>query len=506
MRDTGKECRVVYLLGVLLGFVLMRFGFGPAGVSMHLRPEYDLNIYYLIGQGWMQGILPYAQLTDLKGPLVFLLHGLGARLTPGSFSGACVLESLLLGVGVLYAYRTARLFFSVGISLGVMGAYSLSMLYFSLHPAEIIWVLQQVALFYLLRRAVRGELPDARQQFLLGVSVGVVLLVKFNQAAFWVPFCLWGVVVAGRKWWRSGLLQLAGVGAVLVPVLGYFYAQGALAQLWQEYVMLAVRYGSTGWAESALANRGWLLAAEMLPLHLHQALSEIPAAVLGWGMLLPCVLLPVLLRGAGCWEAVPVLVAAWLLLVAANYSSAHCYIHYSFVFSVYWLVGLLVLAHCLRRVMIWAGSCVLVGVLVFAVGLPIAVKYLKPHNGNAEMRAATLALTDRLARGGHGEVVVLDAAGGLHFYRLTHRLPVNLHFIPSLVPGGFEQHRAELADYIRERKPRYLVGSAACAEADAAWLQRVAPACYEVHTHAQLGLPVFPAAARRPEYMLYTRR
>ena len=87
-RPSNKECWLVYLFGTLVSFVIMRCGFSPSSMSMHLRPEYDLNIYYLIGQGWMQGRLPYVEFADLKGPLVFLLHGLGSLLTPGSFLGA----------------------------------------------------------------------------------------------------------------------------------------------------------------------------------------------------------------------------------------------------------------------------------------------------------------------------------------------------------------------------------------------------------------------------------
>ena len=46
----------------------------------------------------MQGGLPYVDLADLKGPLVFLFHGIAALLTPGSFLGACLLHAPLVGL------------------------------------------------------------------------------------------------------------------------------------------------------------------------------------------------------------------------------------------------------------------------------------------------------------------------------------------------------------------------------------------------------------------------
>lgn len=473
---------------------------------MHLRPEYDLNIYHLIGQGWMQGLLPYVHLSDLKGPLVFLLHGLGASLTPGSFLGACLLESFLVGVGILYAYRSARLFMSPLIALGAIGIYSVALWYFSLHPAETVWVLQQVAVYYLLSWGVRGEVPRGGQQLVLGGSAAAVLLLKFNLSVFWGPVCLWAMFAAGRGWWRALLWQVAGALMVLGPFLLYFYAHGALACFWQEYVSVAVQYGETAWATSALATRGWQLAAELVPLHLHQAVPEWLAAMLGWLSLVPSILLPFCLPRHSRWWCGAVLGAAFVLLVLANYMSEHCYIHYSFVFFIYWLAGIIAVAHYARKWILLPAACVLLGGLGFTAGLPLAVMYLKPNNGNAEMRAASAGLAEHISRHAGAELVVLDTQGALHFHRLTGTLPMKPHFIPSMIPGGSEQHRAELAECIRDKKPRYLVGSAACAAQDAAWLQLVAPDCYEARTHAQLGLPFFPEAATRPEYMLYIRR
>ncbi len=492
----------MYLLGALVGFVVMRFGFGPASASMHLRPEYDLNIYYLIGQGWFQGDIPYRDLTDLKGPVVFLLHGIGACMTPGSFLGACLVESLLLGVGVLYAYRSVRLFFSVSVSLAVLGIYSVSLLYFSLHPAEMVWVLQHVAVFYLLRWSRGNELPGLRQQLILGLSAGVVLLIKFNLVAFWLPFCLWGVLVAGRNWWRALSVQLAGVSIPLLLAGLYFYQQSALDDLWREYVVLALQYGGCAWSESAMTVRGWLLASEMVPLHLHQSIPKTLAACLGWLSLLPCVFLPQILKPRTRAVVMGVLAVAFVLQLFASYGGSRCFIHYAFVFYPYWLLGLLVLANKLGRVTIWAGSCALPGVLSFAVGLPLAVKCLKPDNGNAEMNQASDALATMVSGAHDADLLVLDVEHALHLYRLSGKRPGSQHFIPAMVPGGMEQHLAELETEIRKRNPRYVLSTAARTSRDAELLKRI-PCDYRACRHAELGLPAFPSQAKRPEFVLY---
>ncbi|MDH6355503.1 hypothetical protein M2132_001848 [Dysgonomonas sp. PH5-45] len=37
----------------------------------------DINVYFTIGKGWMNGLLPYRDLFDHKGPLIFLIYGIG---------------------------------------------------------------------------------------------------------------------------------------------------------------------------------------------------------------------------------------------------------------------------------------------------------------------------------------------------------------------------------------------------------------------------------------------
>jgi hypothetical protein len=499
-RPTGKECWLVYLLGVLFAFVVMRFGFGPASQSMHLRPEYDLNIYYLIGQGWFAGRIPYLELTDLKGPLVFLLHGAGASLTPGSFLGSCLLESLLLGVGVLFAYRSVRLFFSAAVSAGVLGVYSVSMLYFSLHPAEMVWVLQHIALYYLLRYGRAGAAPGLAVQSVLGCSAGLVLLVKFNLAAFWLPFCLWGVIAAGRRWWCALLVQLLGVILPLGMVGIAFYQVGALDDLWREYIGVALRYGGCAWAESVLVTRGWQLASELLPLHLHQYMPELQAALLGWICLLPCLFLPYLPGLRERRVILLVLLVSFVLLLVVNYGGSHCYIHYAFSFGIYLLLGIMVVARLAGPVIPWLGGCAALAGMVFAVGLPEAVKHLNPDNGNAEMNQASNKLGAMLASG--EDLLVLDVKVALHLYRLSGKLPHCTHFIPSMVRGGMAQHREELAFCIRELRPRFVLSTTACADQDAALLT----AEYRRCDHAALGLPAFPKTGKYPEVVLYIRK
>ena len=46
-----------WLFFTIMAFLVMRFGVAPTSVNMDLRFDYDTNIYYLIGNGWMNGVM-----------------------------------------------------------------------------------------------------------------------------------------------------------------------------------------------------------------------------------------------------------------------------------------------------------------------------------------------------------------------------------------------------------------------------------------------------------------
>ena len=52
----------------------------------------DSNLYFTIGRGMLEGLMPYRDLFDHKGPLIFLLYALGALVSDTSFFGVFLLD------------------------------------------------------------------------------------------------------------------------------------------------------------------------------------------------------------------------------------------------------------------------------------------------------------------------------------------------------------------------------------------------------------------------------
>lgn len=504
-RTTGRECCLVYLLGSLFAFLVMRYGFCASSASMHLRADYDLNIYYLIGNGWMRGLLPYVDLTDLKGPLVFLMHGLGSLMTPGSFLGICILNALVVGVGMLFAYKTARLFLPVASAAAVICCYVYFLLYFAGHPAEMVWSMQHVLLYFFLRKAVVSDFCLGRgHYFYMGASAAAVLLIKFNLVAFWIPFCLYAVC-AGR--WRAMCWQFLGAVVVFLPFIGYFWWLGALAEMWHEYVVTACSYGRVDWSECALCSKNFELFRGMMPYHLYKV---VPAWILAIPGCIPCLLWPLLWfqkAASPGRTALLLLLAAFVLQAYASYSGWYDFLHYAFVFHPFCLLSLVCVARWLRgapRLTLGFGLCVMMGVLLTSVGLPLYVQQYRSFNGNPQIREASAQVVRWMQERPLHDVCVLDAQKLLHLYRLSGRLPGIKHFVPPLVAQGERMREDEMVAYISRHQPAFLIGSVWHSGKEAALIAR-AGGKYRRVSHAEWGLPAYPEQTREYEMILYIR-
>ena len=68
----------------------------------------DVNIFVTVARGIQRGLMPYRDLIDQKGPLLFCLHALFLPLAPGYFNGIFLWECISFTVILYFFHRIAR--------------------------------------------------------------------------------------------------------------------------------------------------------------------------------------------------------------------------------------------------------------------------------------------------------------------------------------------------------------------------------------------------------------
>lgn len=245
----------------------------------------DANCFFTVGKSMMNGVVPYRDLYEQKGPLLYFLYGLAYLLSPRSFHGVYLLELLAVWTSMLGIRRIVGLF-SDRPFLGV--EVLLTALMLSAHSygsggnsVEEYCIPMFIWSMYALLRV--NALADVRPVCFVrnGVFAGAVLLMKYNLTAFymvWLPFALYGVWKnrGARRAWRMLAAFAAGAMLCVVPFVLYFLWNHALSDFIRVYFLDNMN-GYTVTEESVLAT-GLAVVGNILRAGLKNMIYTVPAA------------------------------------------------------------------------------------------------------------------------------------------------------------------------------------------------------------------------------------
>jgi len=279
-------------------------------------PGVDQATFTLVGDGWLDGFLPYADRWDVKPPGIFLLYGLARALMGHTWWAIRVLD-------VVWTMATCVLLFRLGRRLGPRTG-QLAAFGYGLHvmvqpPWELgqtdgmtgLLVVAAASLFASALHAPSGRKQRARatlQTLVAGLLLGGAILLKLPAALFLlVPVGMLALQIGPRgRLDRTHLRLLAALAlGVFLPLSGtvlYFAFVGGLQMFLETLFVWAPRlaWGGARAPWSALFSNGVVLG--------HRNLWSVP--LLAGGALVAVVLesirgnlrklaIPLLLLGAG---------------------------------------------------------------------------------------------------------------------------------------------------------------------------------------------------------------
>lgn len=196
-------------------------------------PQRDSGLFLYAGQQLLAGHVPYRDIWDHKGPLIYALNALGLGLGSG-VRGVQALELLALVAAALLAFDLMQRVAGRTLALTLSAVWLATLVPLSeggnLTEGYSL-PLQFLALWLWFREQAR---PRVWHLLLIGVTFGALFLLRPNNAAIPLAISLWlvGETLAGRGRTplRKLLALLLGLGLVVLPTLGYLAAQGALTE------------------------------------------------------------------------------------------------------------------------------------------------------------------------------------------------------------------------------------------------------------------------------------
>ena len=204
----------------------------------------DANCFFTVGKSMLYGIVPYRDLYEQKGPLLYALYALCYPVSHRSFLGGWLLEiaaawaflSLAWKCHLLLTGRRSPIFLFLTAAL----VYTTPAFLKGGSAEELSLPLVMLSFYFGLRCICLKRDLSVKEAFLIGLSSGAVLWIKYSMLGFYIGF----ILVPAYRMFREGhavrLLKLLGmivlgVVAVSLPILAYFAYHHALSSLWEAY-------------------------------------------------------------------------------------------------------------------------------------------------------------------------------------------------------------------------------------------------------------------------------
>lgn len=336
-----------------------------------INPWNDVHCFMTVAREMLAGKVPYRDLIEQKGPLLYGLHALALTVSPGNYHGMYWIETLLMAGALFFFHKTARLYapkINVGWTAVAAMVICVSRAFRYGDSAEQLCLFPVAWSMYAALKSMRANERISMKGYLLhGALAGCILWVKFNLLGFhlvWMGFLAIDALIADRNLKRPVcmcLWFLGGMALASVPWLIYFGANGALDDLLSVYFGMNIgQYGPRRYNFLLYTGAGLMRC-------LQDPVLAMPLMAAALGVLFAP------RRWMG-WKEKGFLVCAFGVMAVAIYGMGMRYVYYFMAFAVFLPLAALAV-RALSGLVCWGKICrregmrAAVYVLLLAVGI-----------------------------------------------------------------------------------------------------------------------------------------
>ncbi len=281
-----KEIIIYSILLMIYGvFILLRSPLSP-GSKMLMGT--DCSVFIYIGQSMEKGLIPYRDMFDHKGIVLYFINFIGNHLFNGTI-GVWLIEVLFIWIDFIIVWKLVKLFtksnmisfFTVLISFLPLMQY---FYYGNGNKTEefalpFIFIIVYECIKYLQQRP---EKLQKKMWLINGIASAIILWLQPNLAIVDVIFVgAIGIYMLYRKEFKVLIQSIVwfciGVSIVTLPIVIYLVANNALKHCFNSYIIFNFKYTEAGGTSSILEIliKNWS----------RTILSSISLIVCVWGLL-----------------------------------------------------------------------------------------------------------------------------------------------------------------------------------------------------------------------------
>lgn len=219
--------------------------FSKSSFLYPLNDWVDSNCFFTMGKSILYGKVPYRDLYEQKGPLLYFIHVLAALISPNSFLGVYFIEIIACYFFLLYAYKITLLYVVDKYVVFLMPFFSW-LIYSSANfrdgdsAEELCLPFIVYSLFIGMKYLKTDVIPSFRECLFVGITSSCVLWIKYTMLGFYIGWIILPAILLIRGKRYKDLLKIVativfGVIIVTVPILLYFLCNHAIGDLFTVY-------------------------------------------------------------------------------------------------------------------------------------------------------------------------------------------------------------------------------------------------------------------------------
>ncbi len=234
----------------ILSFGIL-FLVSPDSYTHDLFRHIDPACFYTCGKAWMNGMIPYVDFADSKGPLLWLIYGIGYLISPTNYIGVFWLSVILYTAILYYVFKTADIFLknerlSFFATTLMLFPYFCPWFHREIRAEDWCQIFIAMTIYYCCNCFYSEKVFFHKKCytacFVLGFSLAGTLLIKFTITAmlgFIACYVLYVIIKQKINILLSFLFFILGFALMALPFSIYMLYTGCFDAFIQEY------FGST---------------------------------------------------------------------------------------------------------------------------------------------------------------------------------------------------------------------------------------------------------------------
>lgn len=265
------EIMIMTILSVL--FVLC---FSYSTSPLYFHDGYDSAVFQSMGLALLKGKIPYVDLFDHKGPILYFINALGLWIGGGKI-GIVYLQIIANTISFLFINRTLRLFVAPKYTVTVFCALIVLYALFyreGAHCEEWMLTCISTSLYISLNDFL---VPTINKRLLwhsayYGFCLAMCFLIRPNDAIIYIGGLMFGVFLwlLKQRLYRQAFLNAAVMAVTFVicalPSIVFYAYHNALDDMWYAVITYNTRYagGFAGFFKSIMASTKLMLFTPLL--------------------------------------------------------------------------------------------------------------------------------------------------------------------------------------------------------------------------------------------------